>query len=386
MQEKQAIFMNAIMYIALLIASVVSTISNPNYWMIIITCSIVFIVIQSFQLSIFGMQQMCFFEKVLSIVKWVPAFIIQAIDGSFLPQVFFFVLIVEAAFHTSKSFSIPYAIFCYGGFVAGVSINSGELPFFVIPRALEYALIWGFSYTAKTAINQKQLLEQAYDELQKKDEELSEKTILKDRMQISKRIHDTVSHTLTTASFGVETGKQLLLGGKKDDAAAQLERTREQINQSLHKLRESVHTLYQINSFKDFKGSLVELIEDTISQAGIMIEYDLSELSKLAPEQEVVFYRALQEGLANGLKHGNSTEFEFKMFADDEEVHFDLLDNGTFSEPIAFGFGMKAMDKRVKQIGGIVKLQKRSDAPGAHLHIRCPLQMKKSEVGEEFLV
>lgn len=69
-----------------------------------------------------------------------------------------------------------------------------------------------------------------------------------------------------------------------------------------------------------------------MAHSGVIIHYDLSELPDLTPQQELTFYRALQEGLTNGLKHGNSTVFELKMGRDGNQVTFDLKDNGNIQD------------------------------------------------------
>ncbi|WP_165902150.1 hypothetical protein [Melghiribacillus thermohalophilus] len=73
------------------------------------------------------------------------------------------------------------------------------------------------------------------------------------------------------------------------------------------------------------------------------------------------------------------------MGRDGNQVTFDLKDNGNIQEQITFGFGLSAMDQRVRMIGGTLTVGPRKDGKGAHLHICCPLVPGNAErAGKEF--
>lgn len=118
-----------------------------------------------------------------------------------------------------------------------------------------------------------------------------------------------------------------------------------------------------------------------MAHSGVIIHYDLSELPDLTPQQELTFYRALQEGLTNGLKHGNSTVFELKMGRDGNQVTFDLKDNGNIQDWFwTFSNGSTGSHDWWNSY-----CRTRKDGKGAHLHICCPLVPGNAErAGKEF--
>ncbi|MCI3921152.1 histidine kinase [Paenibacillus sp. TRM 82003] len=312
----------------------------------------------------------------LLLSQWGIILSLQIIDGTFIPQIYFFVLICDTAIRSPGKFSIPFTIFCYVGFVCGVYFHHGRPPFaeisFVIPRAIEYGLYFGFCFVARKIHVQKEALDEAYGKLRSMHLQLEEKTLLEERMRVSREIHDIVGHTLTTALVGIETGKQLAMHNRMEQAVQRLEQTREQIKSSLHNVRETVHALYERKSFIRFKESLIALIDDTMNVAGVRIQYDLTDLPDMSSQQELAVYRALQEGLANGIRHGSSTVFHLSLSMKEGCVVFTLTDNGTMPKQWKLGFGLSSMEDRVCKLGGRFEVS-RSAEGGCRLMIRLPL-------------
>lgn len=318
-------------------------------------------------------------------VVWLLTFGVQAIDGGFVPQVYFFILLVEVAYKKKKSFSIFFTILCYFGFVFGVYIQYGRPPFeeigFVIPRALEYLLIHGFSTVTRKADMQKEQLNHAYTRLQEINQQLEEKVLLEERMRLSREIHDVIGHTLTTALIGMEAGKQLILHNKLTEAVDKLDQVKEQVKLSQDNVRKSIHTLYtQQQTLMDLYKSIQALIENTRKQTEIDIQAEIGELPPLSDQQKLTLYRALQEGLTNGIRHGNSTSFRFKLKVEQQCIHFCLEDNGIMSEHWKFGFGLTSMNERVRTLGGVLKVDK-SQKGGCKLVIELPLIHNKEVRG-----
>lgn len=378
MNRNHRLIFHMSMYVGLGLTSLSLYVDHPDdrVW-IAIGCFVVTF-IQLLRYRIFHMAVLQVPGLLLLGVQWATVVGIQVVDGTFLPQVFFFILITEVAFRSPVAFSLPFSLLCYAGFVFGVSVHMDFPPFheieFVIPRFLEYALFWGFSYTSRTVIFQKSQLNHAFAKLKETNLKLEEKTLMEERIRLSREIHDTIGHALSAAVVGIESGKQLLLHGKKDQATDQLDQTRSQIKKSLEETRWSVHTLYEQKSFINFQKSLTTLMNETIDQTGVTIDDSLQQdLPTLSTQQELTLYRALQEGLTNGIRHGGSTHFHFSLKAEGNEIQFDLRDNGTLPKNVQFGFGLMSMSERVKWIDGTLYL-KRTEDSGAHLHIRLPIQ------------
>jgi signal transduction histidine kinase len=160
--------------------------------------------------------------------------------------------------------------------------------------------------TAKT-------LEQAitFEELKDAYGKLEDITILKERNRLAREIHDTLGHTLTTVLVETEAGK-ILLQKDKELGIEKIELAQEQIRKGLDDLRRSVSLLSQGDELLDFNTSLEVFIKDTVKHTGVLIKYDINLDVQLNSPIRRTLFRALQEGITNGIKHGKSSVFVFK--------------------------------------------------------------------------
>jgi len=375
MNLKHPIF-HTILYLSLLITFVFLYMQNPADRLLVTTLASAFTLLQIVRYRILEMSLLRWPGLLLFLLQWVIVFVLQIIDGTFIPQIYFFIMITEAALRAPIRFSGPFTILCYLGFALGVYFHFGMPPFgevsFVLPRMMEYGMNFAFCYTARMLNDQKEELNRAHDKLKAAHLQLEEKTLMEERMRISRDIHDLIGHTLTTALVGMEAGKQLALHQRTEQAVAKLEQARTHVLESLQQVRKSVHTLYEQKSFIRFKESLLELIDRTEQVAGVRVLHAIEgDLPPMSAQQEITVYRALQEGLTNGIRHGRSSEFRFALRAEDGNVQFELTDNGTMPKKWKLGFGLSAMRERVVKLGG----QFGVDAVdgGCRLRIRLPL-------------
>ncbi|MNR10865.1 Sensor histidine kinase LiaS [compost metagenome] len=153
-----------------------------------------------------------------------------------------------------------------------------------------------------------------------------------------------------------------------------IDRTKESILRGLNDVRSSVHVLRECFPDHTFIPEVIRLIDDTKKQTGVEITYTIDTISPdLTPMIELTIYRALQEGLTNGIRHGMSTRFRFSLTYQDEAIRFVLSDNGPpLTTPIVFGYGLNAMKERVADVGGTFGVKNQSSAGGVTLDISIP--------------
>jgi signal transduction histidine kinase len=169
----------------------------------------------------------------------------------------------------------------------------------------------------------------------------------------------------------MEAGERLM---KIDSelAAEKIKLAKGQVRKGLGDIRESVRTLQEGREILEFGPSIKVLIDETTQHGDVFIKYEIGELPKLTSQQEKAIYRALQEGLTNGIKHGKSTAFIFKLKYDNNCVKFFLEDNGQGKDKIVQGFGLTAMEQRVKEAGGIFFITSKS-GEGCCINISIPI-------------
>ncbi|WP_188455144.1 sensor histidine kinase [Virgibacillus oceani] len=383
MKNNSARTISVILYISLFVAFLFLYKNNPDSQGVIAAFTASFILLQIIRYSILPIASIPMKSTAAAIIlsiQFLLAFAIQIIDGSFVPQINFFILLAEAAFYYRLAISVPFTFLCYAAFALGVYINLDFPPFdvvsFVIPRMLEYWLIFGFSYMARRSQQQSQELEMAYQHLQIINTELEEKTLIEERVRLSREIHDTVGHTLTTTLVGLESSKQLHANGQIDKALDKLDIVQEQVKRSLRDIRKSSRTLHDNPLFINFKNRLEDLLKSTSQQSDITITKNISDIQKLRPDQELAIYRSLQEGLTNGIKHGKATQFHFSLKELDGRILFKLSDDGTTAaKEMEYGFGLTAMNERITAIGGRMEIWTEPEN-GCSLSISIPIANK----------
>lgn len=187
---------------------------------------------------------------------------------------------------------------------------------------------------------------------------LIEKAILEERNRIAGEIHDTVGHTLTSVLLQIEAGKKLIGKQSIDIALEKLDNSQRQIRDGLQDLRKSLFMLKEGTEIvEDFVPSLESFIQKTMSYTGIQVDYDISTDLRLFAPQKYVLYRALQEGITNGIRHGGARHFEFSLRRRNRQIEFLLQDNGSGVDEIFFGLGLTAMNDRVRELNGSMHIE-----------------------------
>ena len=103
------------------------------------------------------------------------------------------------------------------------------------------AIMLGIKYMIKINQNLEQMqihlveknleLSQAYEQLRRAYDDLEDYTIMKERNYMSREMHDTVGHTLTTSLVELEICKMLIVD--QEEAKKRLEHVIEQVRRGL---------------------------------------------------------------------------------------------------------------------------------------------------------
>lgn len=312
------------------------------------------------------------FHKPVIFLEIIFVLILQMNDRSNYAAAFYYALIADAVINYSVLFGAVVSAACFGAdilylFITQPNAYSVGMLHTAIRDLAMFILVYSIMCLAKYEINQRRKiskmmyelkikskqLEDAYIKLRDSSSNIEEITILKERNRIAREIHDTMGHTLTSVLMELEAGERLL----KTDKAAGAEKiglAKGQIRKGLNDIRESVGVLKKGQNVVDFPASLKLLMDETAGLGDIFIRYEISDLPPLSEFQEKAVFRALQEGLTNGIKHGNSSAFTFLLYYDSGQIRFHLQDNGTGCDKVVYGFGLSAMEQRIREVGGIL--------------------------------
>lgn len=391
MDERTENTLTTVSYISLFFILTYLLIQNlKNPWVAVSLSGLLIISSTVRRAVIYGSNKFHNTGKILIIADMIIIFFITIFDKGSSSTIFYFVLLSDCILEYSYKFSGTITLLCYVSYSAGKYIWMGFPPLFSFLTdtafySLAYISITAIVFIVKYQIMQSNKLRETMHELKvksrqlentlvklrKTSEDLEEMTILQERNRIAREIHDTVGHTLTTVLLEMEAGERLI---KIDPglAAEKIRLAKGQVRKGLNDIRQSVRTLQSGREIMEFVPSLKLLIEDTKKHSGIYIKDDIDELPKLTESQEKAIYRALQEGLTNGIRHGKSSAFVFRLKYENGIIKFLLQDNGEGSDKISKGFGLSAMEERVKELGGILNITSKS-GEGCAINIAIPV-------------
>lgn len=208
-------------------------------------------------------------------------------------------------------------------------------------------------------------------------EAMMEISVLEERNRIARDIHHVVGHTLTAAVVQLEAGT-CLIGIDAARAAEKMELARQLVRKGLNEIRSSVHQLAVETETIDLRKDLERIVKETEAHTGVLVRCDVDPLPKLSFFQSKLICHALQEGMTNGIRHGGSSRFHFRLAFGSGVVDFTLRNNGSVPRSVQFGFGLSALQNQVELVHGTLSLQ---EAPDGGMELRIRLPMSGSERG-----
>lgn len=184
---------------------------------------------------------------------------------------------------------------------------------------------------------------------------IEELTVLKERNRISREIHDSVGHSLSTMI--IQLGAIEKIAEKDGKLTSEMARKLgEFAKNSLGEVRCAVRAL-KPREFEKYEGILAveELTKNFEKLTGVKVKLGFSkEKWTLNSDQCFVLYRVVQEFLSNSLRHGKATRVDIFMGFNEENLIITLRDNGEGSDKIEKGVGLKGIWERVNELGGTV--------------------------------
>ncbi len=319
------------------------------------------------------------------------AYIMGSLDAGFGSELVYFVIILDVSLFYSTPISALTAAVCFTAFAADYAADRAILPENLQQfsyHLLAFSAVFAVAHVVKYEIRQSnklrntmyelkvrtKQLENTYLKLKSASQDLEEIAIVQERTRITREIHDTVGHTLTTALVELEAGDRLI-GISPLLASEKIALAKGQIRKGLGDIRDSVKLLQAGLDTKNFVQSVKRLIEETTAHGDIYIKHEIQEVAELEQAQAKALYRALQEGLTNGIRHGGGTAFVVKIKKEDESIKFLLQDNGKGCNKIIKGFGLMSMEERIKELGGILVAASEPEE-GFMIDITIPLQRR----------
>lgn len=212
-------------------------------------------------------------------------------------------------------------------------------------------------------VNQSKRIQQLNDELQVLNIQLQEYASLQEKMgetkernRLAREIHDTLGHTLTGLSVGIDAA-MMILDVDSEATKKQLSILSDTARQGLKDVRRSVEKL-RPDALERYslQEALQKMIVDfeVVSQVEISFVCHLESLSFNKDEEEVI-YRIVQEGLTNALRHGHAKHVFISFAMEANMLVVIIEDDGIGCEKVEFGFGLHHMEERVNALQGKIR-------------------------------
>lgn len=218
-------------------------------------------------------------------------------------------------------------------------------------------------FLVQDKINESKEMMHMNQELQNLNEQLKDYAEIRERMgetrernRLAREIHDTLGHTLTGLSVGLDA---CVLMSEVDPSATkkQLSLLAESARTGLKDVRRSVDKL-RPDALEHY--SLQEALDKMIRDFRAVTDVDIHfvcHLPHLSFDKDVeeVIYRIIQEGMTNAVRHGQAHEIFISLAKEKETLILIIEDDGTGCESIHQGFGLHHMQERVALLQGNIR-------------------------------
>jgi signal transduction histidine kinase len=250
-------------------------------------------------------------------------------------------------------------------FAATVGVLAAAVPLgrFVLADGFHSWVFWSagilLGLAAGTIGRRQQLL---VEELRRAQDALAADAARQERQRIAREVHDVIAHSLTVTMLHLTTARMAL---RRDVAKAEATLTEaERLGRNaLTDVRRAVGLLH--DGATDATGAALPGFEeldallDSYRAAGLPLRASITaDPIHLSPAASLAVYRAVQESLANAAKHAPDATVEVAVVEEGSEVVVRVRDAGTDRTPAAAtaraGLGLRAMDERVRALGGSV--------------------------------
>ena len=174
---------------------------------------------------------------------------------------------------------------------------------------------------------------------------------LQERNRISREIHDSVGHSLSTII--IQLGAISKLSEENSPQVSQMSaQLREFAVKGLQEVRTVVHDLKPEQLTKQqLTVALEEFIYETKQHSGVEFVFRQNKPTiQLSKEQELTIFRGVQEATTNAIRHGKATKITLLMMYSANELIVTIMDNGVGSSAISLEGGLKALEERLHEL------------------------------------
>ncbi|MFV0362971.1 MAG: sensor histidine kinase [Suipraeoptans sp.] len=177
----------------------------------------------------------------------------------------------------------------------------------------------------------------------------------KERNRLAREIHDTLGHTLTGISAGIDACIATI-DLSPEDTKRQLTVISQVTRDGIDEVRQSVSELRPDALERLNLSSAIEsMISKFESMTKVKIHYQ-NEIQKLKfdTDEEDAIYRVIQESITNSVRHGAADNIYVNISKQYSDIEITIQDDGKGAPNFVKGFGTKHIIERVGLLNGKV--------------------------------
>ena len=191
------------------------------------------------------------------------------------------------------------------------------------------------------------------DELHTARSEVARMAVERERLRLSRDVHDLLGQSLSAVSLKGDLAVRLL---RSDTAAAQLE-----IEDLTALARDALHGMRAVTSGKhavSLRGE-ADSAAKLLLAAGVATEIDI-DVADVSPAAERVLAWAVREGVTNLLRHSDPRTVSITALCQDDTVRLEVV-NDAAHPPAPEGRGLAGLRERAREVSGTVSAHRSAD-------------------------
>ena len=249
---------------------------------------------------------------------------------------------------------IKYAYLIYYKFNLS---NVSQMVFFLMVNILILVIATFAQHTKeekeKKDILYRELLD-THKQLKEYTDELNRLSVIEERNRIARDIHDTLGHNMTALIMQLQMAEHYV-NSNEVKSTEMLNSSLNTARESLSKIREVVETLRGKETSPEM--AIKTLVEEFSKKTGAEIQLNIEgEISNKYNVNSAI-YHILQEAMTNAIRHGNASKIWIDLIYSNENIKFNIKDNGQGALAFIEGFGLKGIRERVEAFGGNVEFK-----------------------------
>jgi two-component system, NarL family, sensor histidine kinase DesK len=236
--------------------------------------------------------------------------------------------------------------------ILGIPIWLGITAGLETPRSVSTG-VWAFLYwsvgisSGSLCLYAGTRLVRAVDELFATRAELAESVVGRERVRLSRDLHDLLGQSLSAVSLKGDLALELLRGGSAGAAAEEVRSLSELARKALHDIRHVVLDEHAVTLDTETAGAGVLL-----TAASIHTEVDVRVGNLPRPVDELLAW-ATREGVTNMLRHSQASSCTISAAHQDDAIVLEIVNDGARA-PAASGSGIPGLTERAQALAGSV--------------------------------